>query len=356
MRRQVFEVTSRREPSLLAVLHESAATRGLARKLIQRLRGLGEEICVLSDADTWRSIPQVRFRSLSDGDRPLEETEIRRQIGDWRHATRIVFDVAAAPDQDRAVQAMTADRILVFVRPREIAPVLQRLRALDVTARGWRDKISIVWLLEEGCHVVPVVPELRDLASREFTVSESPQASPWGQVLSHGLERLVHHLRGVRIGVALGGGAARGMSHLGVLKALEQNGIVVDVIAGTSAGAMAGAVYAAGLDCDYSARQFAADLKLPWIFRRLPSGGYWYLLYKYRRGHFEPMLRKYLARLEVGATATALSVRKRRSGGRASPWFGTGEMPSTPCSKASICPGFPDRSAATARRWSMAGW
>jgi predicted acylesterase/phospholipase RssA len=85
------------------------------------------------------------------------------------------------------------------------------------------------------------------------------------------------------------------MSHLGVLKALEQNGIVVDVIAGTSAGAMTGVLYCAGLDCDYSASQFAADLTLPWLFRRIRSGGYWYLLYKYRRGHFDPMLRRYLA-------------------------------------------------------------
>ena len=98
----------------------------------------------------------------------------------------------------------------------------------------------------------------------------------------------------MRIGVALGGGAARGMSHLGVLKALEQSGIVVDMIAGTSAGAMTGIVYASGLDRDYSATQFAADLRPSWIFRHLPHGNHWYLLYKYRRGHFDPMLRKYL--------------------------------------------------------------
>ena len=96
------------------------------------------------------------------------------------------------------------------------------------------------------------------------------------------MERLVHYLRGVRIGVALGGGAARGMAHLGVLNALDQNGIVADVIAGTSVGAMTGVLYSAGLDCDYLTSQFAADLKPPWIFRQLPSGGYWYLLYNYR--------------------------------------------------------------------------
>jgi predicted acylesterase/phospholipase RssA len=108
------------------------------------------------------------------------------------------------------------------------------------------------------------------------------------------MERVVHYLRGVRIGVALGGGAARGMAHLGVLNALDQNGIVVDVISGTSVGAMTGVMYSAGLDGDYLASGFAADLKLPWIFRHLPSGGYWYLLYNYRSGGFDTKLRKYL--------------------------------------------------------------
>jgi NTE family protein len=94
--------------------------------------------------------------------------------------------------------------------------------------------------------------------------------------------------------VALGGGAARGLSHLGVLKVLERNGIVVDMIAGTSAGAMTGILYSAGLDPDYNADAFAADLLPSWFFRHLPQGNYWYLIHKYRRGKFDPMLRKYL--------------------------------------------------------------
>jgi len=93
--------------------------------------------------------------------------------------------------------------------------------------------------------------------------------------------------------VALGGGAARGMAHLGVLKALEQNGIIVDMIAGTSSGAMTGVAYGSGLDCDFCANRFALDLRPSWIFRRLPRGSHWYLLYKFRRRHFGPMLRRY---------------------------------------------------------------
>lgn len=46
------------------------------------------------------------------------------------------------------------------------------------------------------------------------------------------------------IGVALGGGAARGLAHIGVLKVLEREGILPQVVAGTSAGALVGAAYA----------------------------------------------------------------------------------------------------------------
>jgi len=49
------------------------------------------------------------------------------------------------------------------------------------------------------------------------------------------------------IGVALGGGFARGMAHIGVLKVLEEEGIPVRMIAGTSVGAIMGAAYCSGL-------------------------------------------------------------------------------------------------------------
>jgi NTE family protein len=48
------------------------------------------------------------------------------------------------------------------------------------------------------------------------------------------------------IGLALGSGAARGLAHIGVIRAIEEAGLKVDVIAGTSIGALIGAVYASG--------------------------------------------------------------------------------------------------------------
>lgn len=49
-----------------------------------------------------------------------------------------------------------------------------------------------------------------------------------------------------RVGLALGGGAARGFAHIGVIQVLEENGIKVDYVTGTSAGSLVAALYAAG--------------------------------------------------------------------------------------------------------------
>ncbi|MES2324665.1 MAG: patatin-like phospholipase family protein [Pseudomonadota bacterium] len=52
----------------------------------------------------------------------------------------------------------------------------------------------------------------------------------------------------IKIGLALGGGAARGFAHIGVIKALEAQGIYPEIVVGTSAGSVVGALYAAGND------------------------------------------------------------------------------------------------------------
>ena len=63
----------------------------------------------------------------------------------------------------------------------------------------------------------------------------------------------------LRIGLALGGGAAKGFAHIGVIKMLEANGLKPDVVSGTSAGSVVGALYASGLD-PYALQQRAVAL------------------------------------------------------------------------------------------------
>ncbi|BDH45634.1 patatin family protein [Salmonella enterica subsp. enterica serovar Choleraesuis] len=81
-------------------------------------------------------------------------------------------------------------------------------------------------------------------------------------------------MREVKIGLALGSGAAKGWAHIGVINALERMGIRVDIVAGCSVGSLVGAAYASG--------------RLPLFERWVRSFGYWDVIrlmdFSWRRG------------------------------------------------------------------------
>lgn len=90
------------------------------------------------------------------------------------------------------------------------------------------------------------------------------------------------------IGIAFSGGGTRGIVHAGALKALEENGIFPEVIAGTSAGGIIGAMYAQG----YSPSELldiASERSLVWLFSlRLPTKGF------VRHTFLRKMLKRYI--------------------------------------------------------------
>ncbi len=92
-----------------------------------------------------------------------------------------------------------------------------------------------------GLAALPALPALaqgRDPKAEAAAAASNPKAGAGTPLAARRLPRL---------GLALGGGTARGFAHIGVLKSLEQAGIKADVVAGCSAGALVGALHAAGL-------------------------------------------------------------------------------------------------------------
>jgi len=89
-------------------------------------------------------------------------------------------------------------------------------------------------LMLAGCQTAPVAPvtppgpPVSPVAPPEVVVVPKPAPKP------------------PRIGLALGGGAARGFAHIGVIQVLEENGIQPDLVVGTSAGSLVAALYASG--------------------------------------------------------------------------------------------------------------
>jgi NTE family protein len=283
------------KPAVVGIVHHSDASRPLVARLARRLRDLDESPCIAGDDEQWRPDGDIPFKLLAEDD---DRESILKQ---WAAHRRLLVDLRASHSFEAMMRFVSyVDIALWCVRPRDTHAAVELLLRLVKVVPRWKDKIRIVWVLESHHQIAPYVRELRELAERDFKLTLDAPGRNQGTLLQNGFERIIHHLRGIRIGLALGGGAARGMAHLGVLKAMERNGIYIDMLAGTSAGALTGSVYAAGFDPDYLIHLFMTDLRPPWVFRKLPGGGYWYLLFKYRRNQFEPMLRKYLdeARLE----------------------------------------------------------
>lgn len=288
-------------PRLISFFHQSSATRELSRRLVSRLHELGQNPFVMHDQPDWAPIDGVAHYCMLREGHFVSDAEIRHEIDKMPDRKPIVLDLDALTEINRSSDiAEISEKVFWCVTPDNWRKAAAQLAEIERRSPAWRDKINMVWLLPGSMPWAPPAPELKSLAIRDFKVSFDEPSEHQSRVMMNGFERIVHEMRGVRIGLALGGGAARGMAHLGVLNALEQSGIYVDMIAGTSAGAMTGILYASGMDPDHSVECFVKDLTPSWFFRNIPKGGYWYLLYKYRRDLFDPMLRKYLkdSRLE----------------------------------------------------------
>lgn len=83
-----------------------------------------------------------------------------------------------------------------------------------------------------------------------------------------------------KVAVVLSGGGAKGVSHIGVLRALEENGIPIDYIAGTSMGAIIGGLYAAGYSPDQMENIINSDEFNKWVSGKLDEQ----YIYFFRQG------------------------------------------------------------------------
>lgn len=76
------------------------------------------------------------------------------------------------------------------------------------------------------------------------------------------------------IGLALGSGAARGLAHIGVLKALDENDIKINIIAGCSAGALIGSLYCCGISPKYIENIALQMSRRMWVDLTVPKRGF----------------------------------------------------------------------------------
>ena len=106
-----------------------------------------------------------------------------------------------------------------------------------------------------------------DVFIRDYPKSPEDNARP-ADSFHAGLRRLSREIGGCLVGLALSSGAAKGLSHIGVIQVLEENGIDVDVVAGSSMGAYVGAIWNSGKN-GAQLEAIAREMESRWAFLSL---------------------------------------------------------------------------------------
>ncbi len=126
------------------------------------------------------------------------------------------------------------------------------MRALDDRARGHSSHVKPILCVEENIASPEIHAALKQLGHPVHSFARGFPLRGGASAPDHRFElllnRLAREIARCRVGLALSSGAAKGLAHVGVIQVLEENGIEIDCIAGSSMGAYIGAIWAYGLD------------------------------------------------------------------------------------------------------------
>lgn len=198
---------------------------------------------------------------------PLDGSDADNRLRQWLAGLEASHEyVLYAADNDHDPWSLRclrqADRILILAEagsaPDDV-PVLEALQA-----SGLKAPVELVLLRPEGDTSPHTLDWCRSTGARaHFFVH------PWAPA---DIASLARQISGRGIGLVLGGGGARGFAHIGLIRALEQLQIPVDVVGGTSMGAFISALLACGFDSvemehiaheTFVARNYLNDYTMP---------------------------------------------------------------------------------------------
>jgi NTE family protein len=155
--------------------------------------------------------------------------------------------------EKNAVRLCDRNLLLINNTAMALEGVRQKLQRLEATAGAGLDRVRV-----GVSHLCGLRGIAREQLKKELHLAETPQI--WvsrsekaanDQIDTEkrfpvkGARAVAREIAGVRTGIALGAGAARGWAHIGVLQVLEDEGIPIDMIAGTSMGALVAAIFSA---------------------------------------------------------------------------------------------------------------
>jgi len=308
-----YETGGRRRrwrPRVVALVNSTLRTQGLARALCEVLTSVGRKLCVLSDREVpWSTSHDYRYESFpAVADRGARERWLEERLAylTERHDQVLVDVTQRGLDDELPDTLACCDQVWWLTEPRYVEASLENLRRVLAVAPVLSPRTHVVWIQDEMDRFAPRLPAL-ELGRPDFKVVLGDGPIELGSQRYQSLERLAHHLQGFRLGIALGGGGARGLAHLGVLDELNRAGIVFDLVAGTSIGSLMGAAYCAGWTLENALERFSEDLTPPRWMRALPRGNQWFLWLMFRLRAWERLLRRYAGDTTIDQLRVPLS-------------------------------------------------
>jgi len=293
----------RERPMVVGLVNTSPRTQRLIQPLAEALVARRDSLEVLTDrSEKWATDGRYlveRIPGELSGAERIDRVHVRvRQV--LEHHTRIFLDLSPQGTAEELARMLApCEDIWWLIEPRYVEAALEKLRLLLAAAPQLAQRLHVVWILPPSERFPPAHGAELPISPLSFkvTLGDDPHHASWRQ--RQGVQRLVHYLRGTRLGVALGGGGARGLAHLGAMRAFNREEIHFDLIAGTSSGALMGLSYAGGWRPDDALDEFARVLTPPRWVRAMPGGSRSYLWWQFRRGAWDALLRPYVENLTL---------------------------------------------------------
>ena len=210
------------------------------------------------------------------------------------HHTRVLLDLTQVGLENELPQLLSmCEEVWWLVETRYADTSWENLRKLLAAEPRLAGRPRVIWIMGANERFAPPLPNDARVSRPDFKVVLDEPRQATSRQHEQGIGRLVRHLQGVRIGLALGGGGARGLAHLGVLRRLESAGLSFDMLAGTSSGALMGAAYAGGFSPQEAVEAFREALTPPRLMQSIPGGNRIYIWTMFRIGAWDRMLRQF---------------------------------------------------------------
>jgi NTE family protein len=306
-------MTGKRQRHVPAVVGLAAATprtRALLRPLAEALAQAGVKFRILADRPAeWPVDGSQHVCPLPEPEVGMDRAAVARdhlaQALEQRDRALIVLS-QQAPDLAQLLKP--CDEVWWLVEMNDFERARARLQALLQVEPALVPCTHLLWVRHDSEPLPPSISPSLGIAEPAFHVTIRGDVDHPVFHQQRDLARLVHRLKRIRVGLALGGGGARGLAHVGVLRALERDGFFVDMLSGTSIGSIVGLGYAVGHSPDAILELFKRDLVPGARWRLLPGGWRWYLMWMYRAGGWERLLRRILPSCLLESLPTPLYV------------------------------------------------